>query len=382
MPATRPNALDFDVVVLGGGPAGCATALSLARHDVRRVLVVEATAYEHDRVGESIPPDARRLFGELGLLETFAAEGHEPCHGSSSAWGSDVLGFNDFVFNPCGSGWHLDRRRFDAYLAREARSAGIEVRTETRFLDVVAHGPDRAELRLGPSADDATLVSTRFVVDATGFRALYARGMGSRRRFLDRLISASAFFTLPEGVAFQRLTMLEAVEYGWWYVARLPGRRVATAVASSPALFKSLGLGSEPTWLRRLAETHHVAALLAACQIEADSLSVQVAPSFLLHRIYGGHWLAVGDAASCFDPISSQGVYKALSEGVSGGRAIGSFLDGDADALEAHAARVASRFHRYAQQRAYFYDIERRWPDAPFWQERRSRRLEPALASA
>lgn len=67
---------------------------------------MESGAYESDRIGESIPPDTRRLFARLGLLEAFEREGHEPCHGSCSSWGEDVLGYNDFTVNPHGTGYH------------------------------------------------------------------------------------------------------------------------------------------------------------------------------------------------------------------------------------------------------------------------------------
>jgi len=67
---------DFDVVVLGGGPAGCATALFLARAGISRVLLVESTRHRDFRVGESVPPDIRILLDELGLWDEFLTENH------------------------------------------------------------------------------------------------------------------------------------------------------------------------------------------------------------------------------------------------------------------------------------------------------------------
>lgn len=360
------------VVILGGGPAGCATALSLlaAGVDPVEVVLIEASRYERDRIGESIPPDCRRLFAKLGVLEAFLAQGHEPSHGSASSWGSDALGYNDFVFHPNGHGWHLDRRRFDAWLATEVQARGVELRTGLRFLDVIEHGADGAVLALGDISGERDRIGASFVVDATGARSHYARRMGARRRDLDRLVSVSAFFRLPAGAEFPARTLLEAVEYGWWYAARLPDRRIAVALATSHASFKQHRFDQPRAWSEALVGTRHIIGPLAACEPEPGSLSVCTAPSFVLDRGYGDHWLAVGDAASAYDPISSQGIFEALGDGISAGRRIVECFAQYGDALAMHQHHVEQRFDEYARQRTYYYSQEQRWPDAPFWRER------------
>ena len=100
------------------------------------------------------------------------------------------------------------------------------------------------------------------------------------------------------------------------------------------------------------------------------------APSAYLDRPTGPDWLAVGDAASSFDPLSSQGIYKALADGLKAAEAITAWLDGDTGALDKYAAFVASRFADYRRNRAYFYAVERRWAGSPFWARRRVDALE------
>jgi flavin-dependent dehydrogenase len=334
------------------------------------IVLIEASRYQRARIGESIPPESRRLLGELGVLDAFLREGHEPNHGSASAWGSDALGYNDFVFHPDGHGWHLDRRRFDAWLLAELQARGVECKLGLRFLDVIEHGAAKASLALGDARGERERVSARVVVDATGTRSHYARRMGARPRELDRLVSVSAYFRLPADAAFPARTLLEAVEHGWWYSARLPGRRIAVALATSHALFKQHRFDRPRAWLQALVGTRHIIGPLAACEPEPGSLSVCTAPSFVLDRIAGDHWIAIGDAASAYDPISSQGIVKALGEGRSAGRRIVEFLGGHGDALAEHQHDVERRFDAYAQQRAYYYAQEQRWPDSPFWRER------------
>ena len=364
----------YDVVILGGGPAGCATALALRQLGVAGILVAEAGRYNASRVGESMPPDTRTLLQKLGVWEDFQREEHDPCLGSCSSWGDDRLGYNDFLFNPLGNGWHLDRMRFDAFLARETVESGVELRTGTRFEHCAPVGSDGFSVRL--AGDDGTTATVRaqFVVDATGMRASFVRRLGAKQRVLDRLICVYGFFELLGSTEFSRLTMLEAVEYGWWYAAKLPNGRLAVAVASDPDLVKRGALHRRDHWLACLQETQHLARQLASSRFIEGSLLVCPALSCLLDYTAGHRWLAVGDAASAYDPIAAQGIYKALSDGVQAAPVIAVCLDGNADGLSAYHSAVATRFNEYVANRNFFYGVETRWAASPFWARRQARR--------
>ena len=138
-----------------------------------------------------------------------------------------------------------------------------------------------------------------------------------------------AFFKLPPNSHFSRLTVLEAVEYGWWYAAKLPDNRLATVLASEASTIKQTRSHELSNWLHHLKVTKYIWPALADCSSMEKKLLVCSAPSFHLDRTAGHGWLAVGDAASAYDPISSQGIYKALSDGLEAGKAIASSLDGD-----------------------------------------------------
>src|SRR5215213_3152514 len=130
----RGKISSYDVVVLGGGPAGAAAALSLCRHAPSlSVALVEQSGYDLPRVGETLPPTVQAVLAQLGVWETFVGEGHVAAYGTCSAWGSDELFDNEFIYHPAGRGWHLDRARFDRMLAREAADRGVTTYPGHRF---------------------------------------------------------------------------------------------------------------------------------------------------------------------------------------------------------------------------------------------------------
>lgn len=358
------------VVIVGGGPAGCAAALALHALGVDGITLVEAGRYQRERVGESVPPDIGPLFARCGILDAFVDEGHEPCVGSCASWGSDTLGYNDFIVNPHGPGWHLDRRRFERFLAKQVRARGIRLFTNTRFREVERHvdggytigveGPEQARARL----------RAEWLVDAGGVQALLATRLGARKHIHDQLVVASAFLDQDKEAAFSRLTMLEAVEYGWWYAARLPGGRLIVAVASDAAILKAMRLNEPDGWIGHLYETRHLAAALRGARCFAPKLTIGLAASSVLEPCAGAGWLAVGDAASCYDPISAQGIHKAFATGIAAASAIAAHRRGKPDAIEGYRQQVRREFGAYLHNRRYFYDLERRWPEAPFWKQR------------
>jgi 2-polyprenyl-6-methoxyphenol hydroxylase-like FAD-dependent oxidoreductase len=80
--------MSWDVAIIGGGPAGTASAISLRQtFPALRVLVIEATDYTSLRVGEVLPPVARALLQHLGVLPALTAEFGEPAHSVACAWG-------------------------------------------------------------------------------------------------------------------------------------------------------------------------------------------------------------------------------------------------------------------------------------------------------
>jgi flavin-dependent dehydrogenase len=368
--------------VIGGGPAGTSTAIALVRAGAS-VLIVERGICGRDKFGESLPPSVRPLLQRLGVWDTFLGTGARPSYANRSSWGGDgQVVDQDFIRDPHGIGWHIDRVRFEAMLREQAVAAGAYLLNGAR-IDAAERQHDRQWRLLLTGAHGAYTATAPVVVDAGGRAATFARRQGARRRRLDRLI-ASTLFLSPYGASpCEGLTLVEAVRDGWWYSAPLPDSRLAVAFFTDPDLAAArdaktldglMCLLSESGPTRERVETHGGQS--------SDPPRIVAVGSSVLDQIVGDGWLAVGDAAATFDPLSSHGIGAALDGGLRSAAAVQAYLTGDGDALSGYAGQVLESFVHYLWMWRAYYAEECRWPGAPFWRRRHSMAQSRAFGSA
>ena len=95
--------LDVDVLVIGGGPAGSACAIRLARGGAR-VAIVEASDFSRFRIGETLEPSVRPLLATLGIEVGADYRWWAPSTGVVAAWGQPSATHRPSVLNPYGRG--------------------------------------------------------------------------------------------------------------------------------------------------------------------------------------------------------------------------------------------------------------------------------------
>jgi flavin-dependent dehydrogenase len=359
--------MTLDALVVGGGPAGCASAISLAQKGLSVGMVARPDPCG-DRLGESLSPAAGPLLRRLGVWEAFAGDGHLPCHANASAWGSHDLAYHDFMGDPRGHGWHIDRTLFERCLAERASSLGVRVMRGAAPL----HWSREGGVWKTAGSDGVPTLSARFVVDATGRAAWFARTRGARQVLAwDQVALAAIARTARD--AGPAPTLIEAVPDGFWYSAPLPGQRMAVALFTDAGFHDARMASTAGGFMELLAATFHTrerwSSLGAGLGGEPRFVP---AGSGRLSSVWGDGWIAAGDAAMTYDPISAHGLTLALRTGIDAAAAV---ADGRDEAFAAYGGVLDRAFARYRSEALRIYRSEGRWPHEPYWAVRHARHL-------
>jgi flavin-dependent dehydrogenase len=343
----------FDAVVIGGGPAGSVTAMLLARRGVN-VAVFDRAHPGEFCVGETLPPRATDVLERLGLLPAFQQQHHYPSHGIISVWGRDGSATTDFLANTQSNGWHLDRPAFNSMLLAAAEQSGARVYRDYAIKECTED--DR-----GWQIDRS--FHARVIVDAGGRRP---NDLGfPRRMVLDRLIAAAGL--APSRGEVSPYTLVEAIDEGWFYSAMLPRGEYIVAYLTDGDLYAA-GSSRSPEFFReQLAKAAQTSARLAAAPAEP---AVVTAVTSVRDPAVRRNWIAVGDAARSYDPLSGLGLWNALDMATKAAPVILDMLKGHTAFAEEYERTNRLVFAQYRETQRSYYRLEQRWPESEFWRRR------------
>jgi len=297
---------NYDVVVIGAGPGGCAAGCLLAQAGVR-TLVVEKETFPRFKIGESLLPACLPvlekmgvLLGGLGYLRKDGAEFLDERTGEH-----EYFPFADALPGPPRFAYQVERARFDGDLADAAVRAGAELRfaTAAKSFVVEEHGV-RVELDDGP-------VTARYLVDAGGRRSLSSRG-GRDVVTIEGLGRAAAFVHF-DGLADDVWAELSTrgdikvvrIEDGWLWIIPLAGQRLSVGAVMRR------GTITEDLAEQQIAASPLLRRLTAGARLESRRRVADY--SYSCTNPLGVRRVAIGDAAAFLDPVFSSGVAIALT---------------------------------------------------------------------
>lgn len=312
---TTMTIYDYDVLVIGGGPAGSNAAWRTQNAGLR-TLVVEKEAFPRFRIGESLLPHGNALLRETGVWPKLENAGFIEKYGASfllsNGAASKEVVFSQAIVPGLDKTLQVDRAQFDAILLDHAREAGAEVRTRTtiRSLSVEAEG-HRATLE---TADGTVDVSARWIIDASGRDHLFPVEL---KRVLDPSEQPKrvAIYNHFRGVSRASgktagNTVIVRLPDGWFWIIPIDAERTSVGFVTTAAAMRAARAEPSDLFNRTVAGSPALSQLMAGSAPVMD-FHVTGDYSYFRRRLAAGRLVLVGDAGGFFDPIFSSGVYMA-----------------------------------------------------------------------
>ena len=365
----------YDVIVIGGGPAGCTTATVLAQHG-RKVLLLEKEPFPRYHVGESLMPFCYFTLERLGMIE--AMEDKQFTHKHSVGFVTpDGRASRPFFFfqhydHPSAQTWQVERQEFDQMLFENARKHGVDVRDGVKVKNVLR---DDNGTVIGVATED-THYHAKVTVDATGRDALLQTKNGWRRR--DPELNKIAVWTYfkgakrDPGLEAGSTTVAYLPEKGWfWYIPLKNDLVSVGAVAERDYLFRD---GNDPAQI--IARETQANAWIADHLKGAEQTGRYWTTGEYSYRsefCAEDGAVLVGDAFAFLDPVFSSGVFLALKSGEMAADTIHHALENDdvsaksfdayGNALCSHVETMRKIVYSFYDEQFSFADVIKNHPD-------------------
>jgi halogenation protein CepH len=312
----------YEVIVIGGGPAGssCATFLSQKGH---KVILLEKETFPRFMVGESLLPAVWDLWKKLGVIEKLESIAYPVKRGVSihlmdtgAEYTFRADEFPDYFPRPYT--YHVDRASFDQILLNNAREKNVDAREGCVVDDVLFDGERAVGVAYTDEYGQKQEIHSQVVVDATGRSTLLAKKLG--RRYPNPSLRKVAYYTHFKGagrrVAEDGSTMTDifTTEGGWIWCIPLPDDISSIGVVLDIDYVQGQSDGPQELFDKSIAGNKQIADWLATGE-QAFKLKGVPSISYLSDNFVGDGFAMIGDAAMFVDPIFSAGVTLAMRGG-------------------------------------------------------------------
>lgn len=361
--------MSWDAIIVGGGPAGAAAAMLLARWGHRVRVLTRTPRYG---IAESLPPSIRRLLLELDLQDAVDAAPFYRSRGNTVWWGPGD-GRTE-MFPDGATGYQVERPAFDRLLLDAADSAGATVVRDAtvRSISIDENGES---VRFDAGGASATARAS-WVLDCSGRAGVLAR-QGFRRP--ERGFATLALYAVWErdgwALPDETHTLVESYERGWgWSIPISPTLRYVTVMVDPAATGRGKG-GERPLdeiYHAELDRTSRLRDLVHDAALRDSPKGLSASP-YTSATFGAPGWLLVGDAGSFIDPLSSFGVKKALASAWLAAVVVHTALTDagmQGPALEFFQAREREAYAQLTRQAAGLFEEGARWHSHPFWSAR------------
>ncbi|TDU72797.1 flavin-dependent dehydrogenase [Prosthecobacter fusiformis] len=316
----------WDVIIIGGGPAGSTAATTLAQAG-RRVLVLEKAKFPRFHVGESLLPYNRKIFEDLGVWDKIETAGFMVKRGAQFIMGNDSrsvrLDFSKGSFTEYPQSVQVERSKFDNLLLKHSREQGVEVREECLVLENKITEKE-VNVRYQDAHGMEHTVTASFLMDASGLSNFTGTRESLREYYPGhKKIAIFGHFEnldMPQGEEDGDILIVRR-ENSWFWMIPLEKNKTSVGLVLDRADFQKLGQTPEQVYEEAVRNTPAVGKRFMEA-VSLTSLHVVTDFSYRNERLISPRVVRIGDASGFIDPIFSSGVLLAMTSGQQGAQAV------------------------------------------------------------
>ncbi len=305
---------EYDVVIIGAGPAGSASAaiLNKAGFDV---AVIEKTRFPRFVIGESLLPVCNDVLKEAGLFERVKAQGYQIKNGAVFLRDEErcEYDFSDQFTNGSTWTWQVPRAEFDNVLVEGIQEAGVPVFFEHGVVDVdVGASPS---VVVEDSDGGRTRVDCKFIVDGSGYGRVLPRLLDiekpSTQSPRKSMFGHFTGETRPTGGDEGRIWIVVHPLGAWLWIIPFSDGRTSFGAVAAPEFYEQFPDDPEEC-LREIIRTDmNASSRLANAELQFGPRSIE-GYSVGVKQLHGEGYCLVGNATEFLDPVFSSGVSLAL----------------------------------------------------------------------
>lgn len=314
---------EYDVIIIGAGPAGSTVGALLAEQG-RKTLLVDRNSFPRFHVGESLIPETYWQLKRLGLIEQLKESAFPKKFSVQfvTEEGTETMPFyfDRYKEHESSQTWQVLRAEFDQMLADNARAKGAVVHTGAQVLDLLFENEQVVGVKLKVNSEETRDIRSKLVVDSSGQSGFIANRL--KLRVTDPFLKKGTVWAhfknahrdtgIDEGAT---LILQTEDKHSWFWYIPLPDNVVSIGCTGDMKYMFSKERGnSEEIFYQEVERCVGIKKRLTEAHPVTDFMTTK---DFSYHssQPVGPGWMLAGDALGFIDPVYSSGVFLALKSG-------------------------------------------------------------------
>ncbi len=309
--------MSYDVIVLGGGPAGAVAAMYLHKLG-KKVLLLDKAKFPRDKVcGDAQGRKAARIMKELGIYEEY-----------ERLPGQKIYGIT--LSSPNGTQMHLDvaersepapgyvhtRMVFDNFLFQSAKKFGVETREFNATDVIIDKGYVKGIVGINENSEKEE-IRANLVLAADGANSVVAIKLGLNRNPDEHhIVALRAYYKNVKGMTDRiEIHLVKTLIPGYFWIFPLPNGEANVGLGMVKKDMQKKKIDLRKAIIKEIEENPLFKERFADATLEGQIVGWNLPVASYHRKCYGNGFMLLGDAASLIDPLSGEGIGFAMISG-------------------------------------------------------------------